>query len=290
MKINNLDLIDFKKVDSLLEGFNKTTGFVTAILDLDGNILSKSGWRQICTDFHRSNSDSSKQCTISDTQLAGKMGKGEKYHFYKCLNGLIDVAVPIVINGEHIANLFSGQFFFEEPDHNFFRGQAKKFGFDEAKYLEALEKVPVVSKEKILDAMDFLLNMTQMISEMTFQKLEQGELNQNLRESDNRFTKAFRASPVAMTITNQNSGKFIDVNDTWSSIFGFSSKEVIGRTPIDLGIYDSNTRQQIIDQYKNQNLVKNINLVLKNKSGELLNFLFSLETIEIGGEVCDIST
>ncbi len=45
MKINILDLIDFAKVDTLLEGFNKSTGFVTAILDLNGNILSKSGWR-----------------------------------------------------------------------------------------------------------------------------------------------------------------------------------------------------------------------------------------------------
>lgn len=120
MKINILDLIDFEKVDTLLEGFNKSTGFVTAILDLDGKVLSKSGWRQICTEFHRINPETSQKCTISDTELANKLAEGKKYHFYKCLNGLIDVAVPIVINGEHIANLFSGQFFFEEPDRMVF--------------------------------------------------------------------------------------------------------------------------------------------------------------------------
>jgi len=38
---------------------------------------------------------------------------------------LVDVAVPIVIKGEHIANLFSGQFFLEEPDRGFFKKQAK---------------------------------------------------------------------------------------------------------------------------------------------------------------------
>jgi len=53
MKTKLLELIDFKKVETLFEGFYKTTGFVTAILDLEGNVLSKSGWRQICTDFHR---------------------------------------------------------------------------------------------------------------------------------------------------------------------------------------------------------------------------------------------
>src|SRR5665647_436249 len=99
MKINILDLIDFEKVDILLEGFNKTTGFVTAILDLEGKVLSRSGWRNMCTHFHRINPETSKKCIISDTVLAGKMADGEEYHFYKCLNGLVDVAVPIVIKG-----------------------------------------------------------------------------------------------------------------------------------------------------------------------------------------------
>lgn len=85
MKNNILDLIDFDKVDTLLEGFNKSTGYVTAILDLNGNVLSKSGWRQICTDFHRVNPETSKKCTISVTVLANKLAEGEKYHFYKCL-------------------------------------------------------------------------------------------------------------------------------------------------------------------------------------------------------------
>ena len=73
--------------------------------------------------FIESIPETSKKCTISDTLLAGKMEAGEKYHFYKCLNGLIDVAVPIIIKGEHIANLFSGQFFFEEPDRNILKSR-----------------------------------------------------------------------------------------------------------------------------------------------------------------------
>ena len=184
MKTKVLDYIDFEKVNTLLEGFNKSTGFVTAILDLEGNVLSKSGWRQICTEFHRINPETAKKCTVSDTVLANKMSKGEKYHFYKCLNGLVDVAVPIVINGKHIANLFSGQFFFDEPDHDFFKKHAKMYGFNEQNYLKALESVPIVSKEKVKIAMDFLLNMTQLISEITLQKLEQSQLNEALRKSE----------------------------------------------------------------------------------------------------------
>jgi len=180
MDVDNkiLNSIDFKRVNSLLEGFNQTTGFVTAILDLKGNILSKSGWRQICTEFHRIHPETAKKCKISDTVLANKMSQGEKYHFYECLNGLVDVAVPIVIKGVHVANLFSGQFFFEKPDPAFFKGQAAEYGFDENAYLGAFEKVPVVSKKKVKAAMGFLLDMTEMISEITFQRLEQVELNE----------------------------------------------------------------------------------------------------------------
>ena len=54
-----LEYIDFEKVNTLLEGFNKSTGFVTALLDLEGNVLSKSGWRQLCTKFHRINPETS---------------------------------------------------------------------------------------------------------------------------------------------------------------------------------------------------------------------------------------
>jgi len=196
MKVNILDLIDFKQVDTLLEGFNKTTGFLTAILDLDGNVLSKSGWRQICTEFHRINPETSKKCTISDTVLAKKMAEGEHYHYYECLNGLIDVAVPVVINGEHIANLFSGQFFFEEPDRMFFKEQAERYGFDEKKYLAALDKVPVVSKEKVNTAMDFLLKMTLLISETAFQKLEQMQLHDAVLKSEERFETFMEETPV----------------------------------------------------------------------------------------------
>ncbi|MCF7859714.1 MAG: PocR ligand-binding domain-containing protein [Candidatus Cloacimonetes bacterium] len=198
MENNLIDLIDFKKVNVLLEGFNKLTGFVTAILDLEGKVLSKSGWRQICTGFHRINPETSKNCRISDTVLAGKLAKGEKYHFYKCLNGLVDVAVPIIINGEQIANLFSGQFFFEEPDKDFFIKQAQKYGFNVQAYLDALSKVPVVSKDKVITSMDFLLNLTQLISEMTFHKKEQMELNKSLRESEERLRLSTELANVAV--------------------------------------------------------------------------------------------
>lgn len=237
MKPNILELIDLEKVNLLLEGFQKTTGFVTAILDLEGNVLCKSGWRQMCTEFHRINPESSKKCTISDTTLANKMNSGEKIHFYKCLNGLIDVAVPIIVKEEHIANLFSGQFLLEEPDVSFFEKQADEFGFNSKEYLKALEKVPVVSKEKVQTAMEFLLNVTQMISDLAFQKLEQTESNKALKDSEDRYLAFINASNDMIFLKDEQF-RYIVANNAMASFFGMEKEEMIGKTDLELANKD----------------------------------------------------
>ena len=184
MKPEFLDYFDFEKANALLEGFNRATGFVTAILDLDGNILSRSGWRRICTDFHRNNPETALNCTISDTELTARSKDNNEFNYYKCVNGLIDVQIPVIIRGEHVANLFSGQFLFEKPDIEFFRRQAGIYGFDEDSYLEALGEVPVVSKEDVAAAVKFLTGILQIIIELTHEKLELTQLNEAIRKSE----------------------------------------------------------------------------------------------------------
>ena len=228
MKNNIRQLVDFEKMNALLEGFYKTTGLVAAILDLDGNVLSQSGWRQMCKEFHRINPETLKKCTISDTELANKMGEGKKYHFYKCLNGLIDVAVPIVIDGEHVANLIAGQFFFEKPNISFFKKQAEKYGFDEDKYLAALKKAPVFSEEKVRTAIDFLLDMTMLISETTLQQQKQAELNRRISESEEKYHAMYNNTPLSYQSLDEN-GCFIDINPMWLKTLGYEREEVIGK-------------------------------------------------------------
>lgn len=222
MEINTLQYIDFERVNSLLEGFNQTTGFVTAFVDFKGNVLSQSVWKNVCKDFHRENPNTLKRCNISDTILSKKMKEGERYHSYTCLNGLVDVAVPIIIKGFHIANLFTGQFFYEEPDMEFFKAQAKEFGFDESAYLAAVREVPVVSEEKAKKAVEFLLNMTQLISEMTQQKTELLELNRALQHNEEKYRVLFNTFPLGITITD-SSGTVIEHNQRASEILNLQN-------------------------------------------------------------------
>lgn len=220
--------IDFNRINSLLESFNAATGFVTAIIDLDGNVLSQSGWRSMCTQFHRKNSETAERCQQSDTELSKRTSHENKFHFYKCLNGLIDVAVPLIINGEHIANLFTGQFFFEKPDVKFFKNQSKQFGFEEKSYLKALNEIPIVSKKDAENAINFLQNMTSLISEISIQKHEQKKLNVAIIKSEEKFKNLMQQAPFVVEIYDLN-GLQIAVNNSYETLWGFSAETTLNK-------------------------------------------------------------
>jgi polar amino acid transport system substrate-binding protein len=155
------------ELQSLLDAFNDIFPAVTAILDRDGRVLQASGWQDICTKFHRATPGSCRNCTESDTWLAQNVKPGE-FVAYHCKNGLNDVVTPLHIGGVHAGNLYTGQFFFDdEPvDEARFREQAKRFGFDEGAYLEALRRVPRVSRARVEAVMGFIVRLTSLLSKL----------------------------------------------------------------------------------------------------------------------------
>ena len=181
------DLIDCTILQALCEKFTKLTQTVTAILDLDGNILVATGLQEICTKFHRVNPDTAFRCKESDTILANQLNLGKKYNIYKCKNGLVDVAVPINIDGNHVGNFFTGQFFLESPDKEYFRRQAVEFGFDEDSYLEAVSRAPVFTEEQSKGTINFLCQLTEFIGSIGLKNLATLKANEALnKEIQNR--------------------------------------------------------------------------------------------------------
>ena len=85
-----------------------------------------------------------------------------------------DIATPIMVEGQHVGNVFSGQFFFEdEPlDYELFRSQARKYGFNEEEYIAALEKVPRLNREAVDRGMTFLANLASMISQLSYSNIK----------------------------------------------------------------------------------------------------------------------
>jgi len=172
-EINLADIVGLARMQELLEALSRMAGPSMAVIDLEGRILAAAGWQRICTGFHRPHPEAGKSCMESDTVLTAGLERGKSL-LYKCKNNLWDVATPIFVEGRKLGNLFMGQFLLEEeePGVDIFRAQARKFGFDEKEYLDALAEIPRISREKVEQAMDLFVKVADQVSELGARNLQ----------------------------------------------------------------------------------------------------------------------
>jgi PAS domain S-box-containing protein len=203
MKYRFSELIDIDKTQALTDGFCGVAGIASAIIDLDGIVLIGSRWQRICTDFHRVNPRALHRCIESDTRLANKLLKGNKYAIYKCRNGLTDAATPIVIEGKHVANFFIGQFLTEPPDIDYFRKQAREFGFDETSYIEALSKVPIIPKERVEPILVFFSGFAEFLGEMGLRQIRQLKATDALRDRERQLAQIIEGTSIPIFVIDK---------------------------------------------------------------------------------------
>jgi PAS domain S-box-containing protein len=232
------DLVAISELQALCESFTALTGAVTAILDLDGKVLVATGWQDICTKFHRVHPETASRCLESDTRLAGQLANGQVYNLYKCRNGLVDVAVPIIIGGAHLANFFTGQFFLEEPDRERFLGQAEAFGFEPEAYLAALGRAPVFSEAKVQAMMEFFTRLARLVGNMGHDRANQEKANQELAESRQLLQTIIDTVPMRVFWKDQ-ALRYLGCNPAFAADAGkILPEEVIGKDDYQLGWKD----------------------------------------------------
>ncbi|OGN94622.1 MAG: hypothetical protein A2Y89_05285 [Chloroflexi bacterium RBG_13_51_18] len=116
---------------------------------------------------------------------------------------------------------------------------------------------------------------------------ERKQIEQALRDSEEKFSKAFRASPEVISITRLEDGVFKEINESFSRVIGYSREEVIGRSAIDLGLWlNISDRGRMVEQMKKHGRVSNKEYSLRTKSGEIRTMLFSADKIELEGDPC----
>ncbi|MCA1743753.1 MAG: PocR ligand-binding domain-containing protein [Desulfonatronovibrio sp.] len=184
------DIVDVNSLQALMEDFYNLTRIGSAILNIKGKILVATGWQDICTRFHRVHPESCKNCLMSDLMLSGPGTPGE-FKIYKCKNNMWDVSTPIMIGGKHLGNLYMGQFLFseEEPDLEVFRMQARRYGFNEDDYLEALERVPRFSREKVNLTMTYYTRLANLVSDLSFGHIKLARAVSEKTKAENELKK-----------------------------------------------------------------------------------------------------
>ncbi|HET6557362.1 MAG TPA: PAS domain S-box protein, partial [Prolixibacteraceae bacterium] len=103
------DIIDTEAIQTMMEEFFKFTKIPVAIIDLQGKVLVGPGWQDICTKFHRIHPETLANCIECDTTLTQGIPQGS-FKSYLCKNSLWDNATPMIVDGRHVGNLFTGQF------------------------------------------------------------------------------------------------------------------------------------------------------------------------------------
>jgi PAS domain S-box-containing protein len=228
MRYKFSDLIEAANVQRLNDLFCTATGIPAAVIDLEGTIVTSSGWQEICTKFHRMNEETAQRCAESDTVFANRIGVGQKYTVYKCENGLVVGASPIAIGGEHVSNFITSQFLFHPPDRDFFLEQAKRFGFDEIAYMEAVGKIPAVDESKLQPVLEYFSELAAMLGEMGLRQLKQLEAAAALRESEQRWATTLLSIGDAVIATG-NDGRITFMNAVAEGLTGWTLTEAAAK-------------------------------------------------------------
>ncbi len=67
---------------------------------------------------------------------------------------------------------------------------------------------------------------------------ERKQMEEKLRESENKFLSIYKNSPVAIAIISVDEGRFLDVNEVFLNSTGYSREEVVGKTTKELNVFD----------------------------------------------------
>ena len=277
------DLVDMAQLRDIFEKFTRATGFTIGFLDHPGlNILIATGWRDLCTKFHRGSPASAEVCLKSNMSLLDQLIRPDQLVIEACDHGLVDCATPIIIKGKHIASLATGQLLLAKPDIERFRRQARLYGYDEKKYLAALGEIPVVSEEQLLNVTAFLGSLAVVISEMGYANLEIKEeatrLEQEvaervrveaaLRESEEKYRALVETTGTGYAIIDSE-GRVADANAEYIRLAGRSTlAEVLGHKVTDwTAEYDLARNAEAVRKCAAQGFIRNLEIDYVDKKG-----------------------
>lgn len=245
------DIIDSEALQLLIDDLYRITGIPVAITDTRGRILVATQWQDICIKFHRAHPETKKHCEERDTSLPADIANGSR-RSYRCMNNLCDMSTPIMVGGVHMGNFFIGQFLLddEEIDYELFRAQARRYGFDEKEYMDALARVPRKSREQLETVMKFCTRLADMISSLSYsnscisrEAAQKEKLLSEIRQREEDFSQLFEAQSDAIMIVDNETGRFLQVNSAASALWGYSIEELLAMRNVDLSAESEATKQ-----------------------------------------------
>jgi PAS domain S-box-containing protein len=127
------------------------------------------------------------------------------------------------------------------------------------------------------------INLLELISNDLSKLISKKNLLNELVDSEEKFSISFQKSPVAKCLVDKaDNFKFLDVNEIFLSLSGFSRNELEGRSLKDINFFSRETINFVIFPYlKQQKEINNVELTFQNRRGECKTGLLNIEIIQL---------
>jgi PAS domain S-box-containing protein len=144
----------------------------------------------------------------------------------------------------------------------------------------------------VLGSVGCLAVLTLLLVRSTYRfERERGQAEEALKKSEEKFSNAFRNSPMVVTLTRVKDHRYLDVSANFERWTGWRREEVIGRTPFDIGVWvNPGKRSELVERLLAERVVHNLEIRYRCKDGVERVGLGSAELIEIENEPCILST
>lgn len=164
-------LIDLKLLQQFQDDFAKAMGMASVSIDnKEVNVTSPSNFSDFCMKYTRGSVEGNKRCIHCGIEGGRTASKTNKPAIYNCHTGLVDFAAPIVVDGVQIGTIVGGQVLDATPEEEKFKKIAREIGVNEDEYINALRKVPIVSRDKIDAAANLIFIFANALSKMGYDK------------------------------------------------------------------------------------------------------------------------
>jgi PAS domain S-box-containing protein len=126
-----------------------------------------------------------------------------------------------------------------------------------------------------------LLAIEGFITEIT----ERRRAEEAQRQGEGKFRLAFQTSPDAINLNRLSDGMYIDINEGFTKLTGFTREDVSGKTSLELSVWDDpKDREHLVKHLMAEGFVRNFEARFRGKSGQIKTALMSARVLELGKE------
>src|SRR5450759_59302 len=234
------DIFDLNDIQRIQDLFSDATGVASIITHPDGTpITHPSNFCRLCNEIIRKTNTGLTNCFKSDAEIGRPSPSGPIIQ--PCLSGgLWDAGASIIVGGKHIANWLIGQVKNEELDPQKMLQYAKEIGSDQDDFMNALEEVPVMSKEKFEKVAQMLFAFA---SEISLKAYQNSQLLQSVHERMKAEEKLTQEQYLNNTLLDNlpdhvyfkdRESRFIRINKSLALSFGLDDpSKAEGKTDFD---------------------------------------------------------